>query len=226
MQQLTQQAVQQLPHKSYDKAQLVLFAGVRGQGKTTAMSQYIETREPRVFMLDPFNDFRGLRYRESCEEALEEMASASAIRRRVVPPISKDSREWAREFFNRCVGGRVNEFSGGAAGWDREEWDGIERDGLTDCLLGLDEMTLWSNSDEQTELRTLILQGRRLGIRIVAACQRIALVPGVMLSECTQLVLFRTTRPRDLQVIAEWTDRKTAEIASKLQVGECIVVNL
>jgi hypothetical protein len=199
-------AIARLPHKNYDRAQLILFAGKREHGKTTALRGYVETREPRVFILDPFGDFESVRLRVDPETALADMASTEgAMRRRITPPIDLESREFSSWLFNEMVDGE---------------------NPLRDCLLVLDEMSLWSGAIETQELRTLILQGRRLGIRIAAACQRISLVPGVMLSEMTELVLFRMTRPRDLKVVAEWTDDSVAEICPKLQVGACFVVNL
>lgn len=201
------EAVSRLPHREYDKAQLILFAGRREQGKTTALRSYIETREPRVFAFDPFGDFGGLRLRVDPFEALGEMSDwhPGALRRRIKPPITEDSRGFATEIFEAMIGDETP---------------------LRDSLLVLDEMSLWSGGIETATLRTLILQGRRLGVRIAAACQRISLVPGVMLSEMTQLVLFKMTRPRDLEVVAEWTDKATAEMCEKLQVGQCLVVNL
>lgn len=191
------EALNRLPHKSYDKAQLVLAAGMRGQGKTTLLRGFIETREPRVFALDPFNDFVGIRARLSWEDALDDLEDGTPCRRRVIPPINTGTRRYAEEFFQAA----------------------LER--LRNCLVLLDEATLWSAPQASETLQALILQGRRMGLRMAVGCQRIALVPGIMLSECTQMALFRMRRPRDIETVAEWTDHTVASDCRTLNVGQC-----
>ena len=101
---------------------------------------------------------------------------------------------------------------------------------LRDALLVLDEITLWSSSRESEALQKLVLQGRRLHIRMLVACQRVSLVPGVLLSECTDMLVFRTSRPRDLDVLQEWGsvhgDADLAELAPGLEIGECLSISL
>lgn len=196
-------AARLIPHRRYDQAQCVLFNGRRGQGKTTALVEYLETREPRVFVLDPFNDFTRIQKAKGIYDAMDAMAANPlACRRRVVPPIDEGSKEYAEWFFEVAI------------------------DELRNCLIVMDEMTLWSNSVASTPLTTLVLQGRRLGLRMAIACQRIALVPGVILSEMTELVVFNTQRPRDLDTLEMWTDKTTPEIARNLEVGQCLLISL
>jgi hypothetical protein len=197
----SRQALPLLPHKDYDRAQLLLFAGRRDNGKTFLLREFIEEREPRVFALDPFEDFHGLRRRVQLGDALDDMAAGGPCRRRVVPPVH-GSRAWADVFF------------------------GLALERLRDCLLVLDEITLWSEARETEQLRALVLQGRRLGIRLAVACQRISLVPGVLLSECTELVLFNLRRPRDLVVVGEWAGPDVAEQVPTLRQGECVLVQM
>lgn len=138
-----------LPHKSYERAQLTVFAGKRDMGKTTALKEFIEHREPRVFILDPFDDFKLIRQRVALKDALFDMAPGTPLRRRVVPPLVTESvdgdsvkagaREYAATFFKAVLAG-----------------------GLRDCLIVLDEMSLWSDSRAALDLQTLVLQGRRL----------------------------------------------------------------
>ena len=196
------EAVRLLPHKRFDRAQLVLFEGQRGYGKTYALMLYLEEREPRVFVLDPFGDFTGIAQSPSVEAAIADLeANRVAGRRRVVPPITDASVEYAEAFFRMA----------------------IER--LRNCTIVLDEVTLWTGIQSGRALLTLINQGRRLGIRIVVACQRISLVPGDLLSAVTEMVIFHPPRrPRDRYVLKEWTDEETVEAARTLGVGRCIVV--
>jgi len=200
-----------LPHKDYERAQLLLFAGKKDQGKTTALKGYVEICEPRVFVLDPFDDFSAIRQRLELRDALADMAVDGPMRRRVVPPlviegedgeaVKAGSREYAHAFFKLAI------------------------NSLRDCLIVLDEMSLWSSNREDAVLQALILQGRRLGLRLAVACQRIQLVPGVMLSESTEMILFKMRRPRDLDVVAEWAGDEVAAEVPKLKQGECIILN-
>ena len=203
-----------LKHRKYDRSQLIIFAGKREHGKTYACNAYIDEDEPRVLGLDPFGDFRGLSWptedRTSSSEALEDMAYYQRFcRRRICPPFGASSRDWAEDFFVECVDGEHP---------------------LTDALLVLDEITLWTLPRESAALQKLVLQGRRLGIRMVVCCQRVSLIPGVFLSECTDLVVFRMTRPRDLDVIDDWAsshhEGRLSDIAPRLDIGECVVVGL
>lgn len=195
----TDEALRLLPHKQYNRAQLLLAAGKREQGKTTLLTRYVESCEPRLLALDYFDDFRTVRRRVEVDDALSDLAEGGPCRRRLVPPLGA-TRDYAEQLFQKLIRQRVG-----------------------DLLLVLDELTLASNSRESEALQTLILQGRRLGIRLAAGIQRIALTPDVMKSEVTELVIFRTTRPRDLETVADWTDRETAELSRKLQVGQCVV---
>ena len=207
----SRQAASLLPHKDYERAQLLLFAGKKDQGKTTALKSYIEICEPRVFILDPFDDFATVRQRLDLADALRDMAEGGPGRRRVVPPlvvedengeiVKAGSREYAHRFFKLAIAS------------------------LRNCLVVLDEMSLWSGNREDAILQAVILQGRRLGLRLAVACQRIQLIPGVMLSEATEMVLFKMRRPRDLEVVKEWAGEDVAAQLPKLKQGECIILN-
>lgn len=195
-------AAARLRHRNYDNAQLILAAGRRGKGKTTAARFYVENTEPRVFAFDAFNDFRGLKVAD-VDRALDDMYdNPVACRRRVRPPIGADSYEYAEYIFNEIINAPIR-----------------------NMLLVLDEITLWSKPRASKALTTLVLQGRRLGIRMFVGCQRISLVPDVILSEVTEMMIFNMKRPRDKDVLAEWTDRETAEIAPNLRKGECICID-
>jgi hypothetical protein len=188
------QALQLVPHKSFARAQLLLVAGKRDQGKTTFVTGYIETNEPRVLIIDPFNDFGRVRRRLDLDDAIEDLLEyPTACRRRVVPEVSI---EWdengdprptleTRRYFERLVGKLVSRK-------------------VRNLLLVLDELTLWTTPRGSELLELLIFQGRRFNIRVATAIQRMALTPGAMQ--------------------AEWSSVETAERASKLQVGQCLVV--
>lgn len=194
--------VDAIPHRVYSSAQCIVFAGRRGQGKTYAITRYMESREPRLLAFDPFDDFGRIQAADpvdSVDEALADLSYYTACRRRVRPPVGEDSRQYAEDAFAAMIDG------------DHP---------LRDCLLVLDEMTLWTRPTASSALEKLVLQGRRFGIRMAIACQRISLLPGICLSEATELVVFRTTRPRDLDVLADWGGKELAEKAINLQKGE------
>jgi hypothetical protein len=181
---------------------LVLVVGKRDQGKTALLRRYVENREPRVLALDPFGDFRGLMRTSSENAAIDLIQYATACRRRLVPPI-RGSRTWSEKLFDRLG----------------------DRGAPADYLLVLDEITLWSQKKETEPLERLVLQGRRLGIRLLVACQKVALVPDVLLSEATQLVVFHVSRPRDIDVLNEWDDG-LGDAARELPPRRCIYIDV
>jgi len=198
-------AIDRIPHRTYARAQTVLFVGRRGYGKTWAMRRYLEAREPRVLAFDPFNDFGGLALREDVGEALADLSYYPTCRVRVTPPVGDDSREYAEVAFGAMIDGEHP---------------------LRDALLVLDEITLWTRPIPTSTFEKLILQGRRFGIRLAVACQRISLMPGIVLSEATEMLLFRVTRPRDLDVLQEWAGKAIVVKVQSLQVGEALTILL
>jgi len=212
------QAADALPHYSYDRGQLILFAGMRGYGKTTAMRRYLASCEPRVLAVDAFDDFAPMRRVPSMEAGIERMTDLAPHRLRFTPELVRgddgkisvdgtglSSTAWGENFFGDC----------------------FER--LRNTLLGLDEISLWSkrNVESTPNLEAVVNQGRRRGLRMVVACQRIQRCPAIILSECTHLVVFHTARPRDLDVLEEWiSDGEAVEEARRLEVGECLVLEL
>lgn len=195
------EAAKLLPHKNYDRAQLVVFSGKRGMGKTYAIAHYIDVREPRVFVLDPFDDFGKITKSPSLESALLDLlrAKEAPCMRRVVPPIGEDSFAYAEKFFSLAIAN------------------------LRDCLVVMDEMTMWSGMHESANFRKLVLQGRRLRLRMLLATQRLSLLPGVALSEATEMCFFRLRRPRDLFVVREWSNAQVSAQVATLSQGECVV---
>lgn len=212
------QAVDAIPHRSYDRAQLILCAGRREMGKTAALRRYIDSGEPRVLGFDPFEDFKSLAWPSSDDKqdlpcALEDLEWwERACRRRVKPPIGTDSRSWASKAFAAMV--------------EAADTDADAPPPLRNSLLLLDEITLWSAERHGPALQTLCLQGRRLGLRMAVAAQQISRVPGILLSECTALVIFQMVRPRDLEVLKEWLGPEAARLAPQLGVGECLFAEL
>jgi hypothetical protein len=186
------------------QAQLVLTVGQRGKGKTDLIQTYLRSDEPRVLALDPFADLRGLRLCETPEDAVDELNEyPTACRRRLEPPIGDDSQEYAHDVFGLLIDEHVKNY-----------------------LLVLDEVTLWTERVATKRLKTLCLQGRRLGVRLLVACQQLSLVPGIFLSEATDIVVFSTHRPRDLEVLEEWGGPELAEGANRLPEHEAIRLKL
>jgi DNA helicase HerA-like ATPase len=197
------EAAKKIPHRLYKDPQLIVVAGQRGQGKTYLIQQYLERREPRVLAIDPFRDFTGLETVTSIEEASDALGRSGHGRFRLDGTAAEDSVEWANELFDELIENNRN------------------------FLLVLDEITLWSHQRESAVFRKIINQGRRWGIRTLVACQRIGGIPGTVLSQCTDLVLFRTSpRPTDIDTVRDWTDDATAEEVKSLKRGECLYFRL
>ena len=197
-----QEAALSLPHRNYHRAQTVFFVGRRDQGKTSALRMYIEHSDPRVFALDPFNDFTGLRARGSFWDALNDMDGDEPMRRRFVPPDVVDSRAFGRSFFKAVV------------------------EHLRECLLVLDELTLWTDENPTTHFEMLILQARKFRLRLAIATQEIQYAPAVCQGQVTEFVLFNVQGPRNLQRVKEWCGEQAAEMCPNLRQGECLVVSL
>lgn len=201
------EAADLIPHNLYDKAQIVLVTGKRGQGKTTLISRYIEKREPRIFMLDPHNDFPQVPEAATLTEALTDLQVYDrACWRRLVPKFGTLGRE-ARFDLGEEVFAAVNRY-------------------LRNCLVIYNEATLWTGPKANPDLQDQITQGRRIGIRHIIDCQRFQLLPDVMRSEGTELCVFRTTRYADREVISREADPETAQIAQTLPPHQCVLIDL
>ena len=194
-----------LAHLAPDQAQLVLATGKRGYGKTFFLRDWVNRFESRVLCFDLFRDYAGMLESDSVRAALVDLHYWGACRRRVRPPLM-GARAWAQAAFGEILEGR-----------------------LRDCLIVLNEIGRLSRPQSTEELDALVLQGRRLGLRIAADCQRVALVPSVILSEATTLVSFRVTRKLDLETLAEWSDETLSSVQAvvpSLAIGECVALDL
>jgi hypothetical protein len=210
--------VARLPHNRYDRAQLLLFVGMRGFGKTTAIVDYIESAEPRLLGVDPYNDLMRVMRVEDLDDALSRLAEDLAMpcRVRIVPSLNEqdpiavsctlpDHREMS---ISRHFGAHM--------------FERIVRSGARNYLLALDELTRWTSERANVWMLEAIMQGRRLGIRIVSAIQHLSMAPQALRSELTGLVLFKTIDPLDLKRTADWVGDETAELLPTLEVGQCI----
>ena len=207
----TEEALALIPHRNYDVAETLLFVGKRGMGKTWGIRERIEDREPRILLFDPFDDFKAIAVSPTIDEALYDLNYwPEACRRRIIPPIGDDSLDFAEDVFARLIEGTPE----------------TGNQGTRNVLIGLDEIGLWSKFQPSKRFITLIRQGRRLGIKMLIASQRLAEVPAALLSEATEIVAFKFTRPRDLEVLEFWSDSQTAGLCRNLSVGECILLSL
>lgn len=192
-----------IPHYRYDRAQLVVFTGRRGMGKTTGIKSYISVREPRLLLIDHYDDFPDVELSPSLDAALSDLAQGEPCRRRIFPDVgAEDLHAWADEFFIRCY------------------------DQLRDTLVVGNEITLLSKPTASPMFTVFITQGRRRGLRFACDAQRIHQVPYVVQSECTELLIFKVTRPRDIGAIEDWASPEIAQKAPTLAVGQCMLVDL
>ena len=214
----TDVALARVPHLPPGKAQLILVTGMRGNGKSvfvggmpdgTAPMGYIETCEPRVFVLDIHDDYGRVRRRSDWRFALEEYAATDGpIRRRVVPEPEEGQTlaDWGDAFF--------------------AEFERYAKEGDTDGLLVVEELSTFvrSTNVKGTPFEQIVMQGRHWGVRVLAVAQRLNRLPGELHSEATQIIAYRTIRPRDCEVLEDWGCREAREIAPTLQPGECYLV--
>lgn len=200
-------AADAIPHYRYDKAQLIIAAGKRGYGKTWLIERYIQQREPRLFMVDVHNDFPNIPTAPSLLAAMADMQrNETACWRRIVPDLGGMEAGDMME-----VGERV--------------FEAVNRY-LRRALVVYNEITLWADFRSSPTLSNQIRQARRLGLKHIVDTQRFAEAPDIMRSEGTHLAIFRTTRFRDREVLRHETDPKVAEIAPRLEVGQCVLIDL
>lgn len=195
-----QAAAKEAPHKTFDHSQCLLFAGRKGFGKTTAIREYVQRYEPRVLFIDPFDDFSfggAAPLAPSIHDALSDLEENEVAWRRLKPPLDS-TRDYGNYLFQEVV----------------------KR--LRNTLLVVDEISLYTTQRASRSLETILFQGRRFGVRTIFACQRINRIPGDILSVGTEFFVFNTVRPRDLDVLEEWSGKEIADEAPYLDVGECL----
>jgi hypothetical protein len=197
------EAAELIPHRIPHKAQTIIVAGKAEQGKTYLLRRYLSELEPRVLAFDPYNNFRWIR-EASIDVAFRDLEEFYAVRRRVVPPFDADTEAWAERIFVR-----------------------IRKDKVRDLLLELDEISEWVNyrREPSAALKKIALQGRQIGLRTIVASQILSYIPAPFQSMATDLVVFQTTRPADLDVLAKWS-KELAERAPSLQPRQCFYLSL
>lgn len=73
------------------------------------------------------------------------------------------------------------------------------------------------------ELRTLVTRGAKRGVQLIVVAQRPALVPKTVRSQLSQLVMFRTVEPGDLEALEERTHSPDVFSLRELPTGRCLV---
>ncbi len=200
-------AAAQVEHKRPDEAQIVGAIGLRGTGKTTFLRHYSARQEPRRLALDPFGDFTGgyTTFKEDWREGLEWLKrEPRALSVRLALPLSTDSIEWGDSIFNSLLSINPEQFA----------WD---------LLLILDEVHRYGAERESRPLLQLILQARRLGIRVAYGSQRMVYVPRVIMNETTDLAVFRIRSPTDRKRLDEWTVEGAGDEAAHLEDRTCLL---
>jgi hypothetical protein len=201
------QALRLLPHRNFEEAQTLVAAGKKGSGKSWLLQNFIERTEPRVLVFDQKAEYESVRFRFDANVALDELAEGGPVRRRVRPEVATDGREWANKIFRRILDEEIGDF-----------------------LLVLDELTRWTSNRATELLEQLVTQGRDIGIRTAIGVQQLAMVPGVIQAETTELALFHMSRPRDHETAETWNGselpggKEIETVLRNLKVGECILM--
>ncbi len=199
------QALLRLPHLLPGHSQTLLVAGRKERGKSWLVREYVETGEPRVLLFEPFDkDFPSIRRRLDLEQAVRELEAAGdgPMRRRVSVSWDDDTEAFGHRFFE-AVAKRVR-----------------------NCLVVVDEVLTIApdlHPDRiDPNLKKIIFQGRKAGLRLLMTSQRIQHF-GEILSEVSELVLFQLVKQRDLEVAATWIGRENAAQLRTLDTGQCLV---
>jgi hypothetical protein len=198
----TEEALRQIPHLMPGHSQCVVVAGRKEMGKSYLVREWIEEGEPRVLCLDPQGDYPWIRRRLEIDDAVADLASGEPCRRRVVCPWQEDTREFGERFFRAIV------------------------EDVRDCLIVVDELTMFTDTTPTTmdrSFRKILFEGRKPGLRLVLASQRVVHF-GEILSEVTELCLFKLVRPRDLETVAEWTDEIASQKVAELEPRHCLLL--
>lgn len=215
----TDEALKRVPHLPAGESQLILVTGRKRFGKSvfvfgvpegeTGPIGYIEEREPRVLVFDIHDENPRLFKRVAWRDALRDMETTDGpCRRRFVPPMRKEEREsFADEFFGHIV---------------EKASQGVQYN----MLLVMEEGTAFFKSTtlRGTDFEQVILQGRHWGIRVLVVAQRLMRIPGELHSEATEIVIYNTKRPRDLDILEEWGLENAHEVAPHLHRGECFLI--
>jgi hypothetical protein len=217
-----------LPHLRFDQPQLIAIAGTRGSGKTWFLKHWLQSREPRVLVLDPFNrdpphdDFGSYRRRVDFQVAIDEFAATrgerpghyTALRRRVVPtwghenPDNPKFRSNCRDYGIAFMDALVEACPPGSP--------------PLNVRLVLDELSLYVGTTIRgSSFETLVLQGRRMGISMVLATQRAMRIPSEMRSEVTDWCCFHASLERDREVYEEIGWENAMDEAPTLGRGVC-----
>lgn len=194
---------QVLKHSIFTDAQCIGWIGTRGEGKTESLITYLGVREPRVLAFDSFGSFTGIRLVDSIETALEDLQRFEvACRRRVQPEFSSDTHAYAEHAFKLII------------------------ECLRNCLVVLEELSLWTEPKITRRLRKLIIQGRQIGVRLLLVAQQVSLIPYELQSQMTHIVVFHLHRPADLDALERWVGKRIRKIVNRLDRFECVVVKL
>lgn len=176
---------------NFRQGQHVTLVGPNGSGKTTLARQIIDMREYTVVAATKVKDsslygpLTRAGYRITDDPDLDPDQQPKVIFKPDLSNPTSSGRAGQQEAFRELL---VRIFAQG--GW---------------CLYGDEIRYLSDYLKLETELETLWLQGRSLGVTMVAATQRPVSIPLVAFDQAIHLFLWRNTDRQSVQRMAEFT---------------------
>jgi hypothetical protein len=168
----------------------ITCVGATGSGKTTLALKLIGYRQYVAVLATKNRDeslypkLQAKGYKLTGDPDLDYQKTPRVIFRPKLEAPTGEAQEEQREAFRRLL---VNVFNEG--GW---------------CLYGDEIRYLSQNLGLSTELETLWLQGRSMGVSMVVATQRPVSIPVLAFESATHLFLFRATDRTNIQRMSEF----------------------
>lgn len=182
-----------------DKTRKALIAGQSGCGKSTLLKAWA-ARESRTIHWDVEDEYKGELVTLADIPGLFKRKAFTVVYR---PRYARLPEHLPREF--AALAYLLLEFG-------------------KDCLVTIDEATTVLQGNKSGGLGSLLLRGRKRGLSLIYATQYVSLLPGVLISQAHELVLFRLDGRGDQQVLRSYLDQSTLRRVAALPPHEFVLV--
>lgn len=184
---------------------IVGIFGTTGSGKSTLFKRIVRAAR-RAIVVDPLSEHADLGV---CPRTVEEFRdywrrNRNAERWKIVlQPIVIDGRRDPSEVLDPYLS--------------------LIARGGREYILAVDEVdTFVSLHGRHPDISTVVNYGRHWGIHLVAVARRTQAVPAEIIAQCSDLYVFRMTRPGDVDYLEPYVGPDIASRIRTLQTWECI----